>query len=270
MRTLADVAPEGILLAGAGRAILLQIADPAVGYGVARHSDFARHPMKRLTATLSYIYALSNGSADDARLVRTAVDRAHAPVRNPPREGHGEAAAAHPADPPYDARDAELQLWVAATLYDTGIGLYERAFGPLDAESGERVYREYAVLGTALQMPAELWPRDRAAFRAYFARRLDGLQVDSTVDDVARELLRARNAAPWLRAVMPLARFVTVGLLPAPVRELYGFDWSVRHERRLDRLLAATAAVYRRLPPAVRRFPQRHYLARLRSGGHLH
>ncbi len=256
--SLADVAPESFLLAGAGRAILLQIAHPAVGHGVAEHSDFAARPMKRLTATLSYIYALSNGSPADARLVRDAVNRAHAPVRSAPGAGAD-------GSPAYDAHDPELQLWVAATLYDTAITLYERAFGPLDAGSGERVYREYALLGTALQMPEELWPRDRAAFRRYRDETVAALRVDATVRGVADALLRAENAPLWLRAGMPLARFVTIGLLPTPVREQFGFDWDAARERRLDRLLDTAAPVYRLLPAHIRRAPQRHYLAALRG-----
>ena len=53
MTGMADLAREGILVAGAGRAILLQIADPSVAAGVARHSDFgsrtgrARTPGRR-------------------------------------------------------------------------------------------------------------------------------------------------------------------------------------------------------------------------------
>jgi hypothetical protein len=138
MLTLADISPESVLLAGAGRAILLQIAYPEIGYGVARHSDFANRPMDRLNATLSYIYALSSGSDDDVRLMRRAVNRAHAEVRNPPAPSRVDAArahsagaehpvdaaqsrsagaehphpagAAHPDDPHYDAHDPHLQL----------------------------------------------------------------------------------------------------------------------------------------------------------------
>jgi uncharacterized protein (DUF2236 family) len=47
------VAREGALLAGGARAILLQIAHPAVGRGVAEHSDFAGRPLDRLRATLT-------------------------------------------------------------------------------------------------------------------------------------------------------------------------------------------------------------------------
>ncbi|WP_066043885.1 oxygenase MpaB family protein [Herbiconiux solani] len=288
MVTLAGIAPESILLAGAGRAILLQIAHPAIGYGVARHSDFANRPMDRLHGTLTYIYALSNGTPDDVAAVRRAVNRAHGPVSNPPRGSAHRAHRAHgvelgedaaptsdsprapspqamdAGDPPYDAFDPQLQLWVAATLYDTAVLVYERVFGPLGDEEAERVYREYAVLGTALQMPAELWPADRAAFRRYWDETVAGLRVDDTIRGVAAALLKAERAPLPIRAGMPLARFATVALLPDAVRAQFGYPWSVVRQRRFDRLLAAIGAVYRVLPPRIRHWPQRYYLARLR------
>ena len=53
--TLRDVSNEAVLLAGGARAILLQIAMPAVGHGVARHSDFGADPLRRLRNTLTYL-----------------------------------------------------------------------------------------------------------------------------------------------------------------------------------------------------------------------
>jgi uncharacterized protein (DUF2236 family) len=292
MLRLADIAPESVLLAGAGRAILLQIANPAVGYGVARHSDFANRPMDRLNATLSYIYALSSGSDDDVRIMRRAVNRAHAAVRNPPRpssetssvdSGGGEPKSSRirgrssvvppeptevgdaAADPAYDARDPALQLWVAATLYDTALTVYQTVYGPLEDESADHVYREYARLGTTLQMPEELWPADRAAFRAYWNETVASLRVDDTVRGVAEALLRAEKAPLPIRTAMPIARLVTVALLPESVRREYRFAWSARRDRRFARLVRFGAPVYRALPRALRHWPQRHYVARIRT-----
>ncbi|SDZ13727.1 oxygenase MpaB family protein [Herbiconiux ginsengi] len=320
MLRLADIAPESVLLAGAGRAILLQIAYPAIGYGVARHSDFANRPMDRLNATLSYIYALASGSDDDVRLMRRAVNRAHAGVRNPPRAspssvsggavahdrgGEGSSSARppgkndageamdigdamgggappgdpvsgaqagvpasenpHPADPLYDAYDPHLQLWVAATLYDTALTVYQTVYGPLDDESADHVYREYARLGTTLQMPAELWPADRAAFRAYWTETVATLRVDDTIRGVADALLRAEKAPLPIRAAMPVARLVTVALLPESVRREYRFAWSPRRDRKFALVVRFGAPVYRVLPRALRRWPQRHYVSRIRT-----
>jgi uncharacterized protein (DUF2236 family) len=236
-----DVAAEGALLAGGGVAILLQVADPAVAAGVAKHSDFAERPLLRLQTTLTYVYAVVSGSDERIAAVRASVDRAHAPVER--------------------AFDPDLQLWVAATLYRTAADLDERIWGPLGQESADRVYRDYAVLGTALQVPPAAWPADRAAFTEYWNRRIAALHVSADARRIALDLLHPRTAPWWLKAGMPLARLLTAGLLPPELRAAYGLPWSSARERRFERTLAALATVYRRLPRRIRQWPSRYFAA---------
>lgn len=246
---LGDIAGESVLLAGGARAILLQIANPAVGRGVAEHSEFAANPLLRLRNTLTYIYVVANGTPEEIAHVASTVSATHSRVR---------------ADS-YDASDPYLQLWVAATLYDTAVGLHERIFGPLPAQDAEAVYREYAALGSALGMPRELWPADRAAFRRYWASATADLAVDDATLAVARELLHPRRIPLWLRASMPLARLVTAGLLTAEERALFALPWSERRQRRFERAIRITAAVYPRLPRRIRYWPKTFYLRRFRA-----
>jgi uncharacterized protein (DUF2236 family) len=238
--SIRDFAAEAALLAGGARAILLQVADPVVAAGVARHSDFASQPLARLRATLRYAYSVVLGSAEQADRTRLLVERAHRPIAG--------------------ASDPELQLWVAATLYQTAADLDERIFGRLEQESAERVYRHYAVLGTALQMPAESWPTDRAAFRAYWDQRLTGLRVTDDARRILLDLLHPKTGPWWLHAGMPLARLLTAGLLPAELRTEYGLPWSVLRERQFRRTMRLLAVVYRCIPRRIRHWPARHYL----------
>ena len=251
--TLADVAPESVLLAGAGRAILLQLAHPAVGHGVARHSNFVNDPLKRFHGTLAYIYALSNGTADQRKTVQKQVQRAHLPVK----------AAASGHVPAYNAADPQLQLWVAATLYESACQTYDVVFPALAASDAESVYRSYAVLGTALGMPAELWPRSRADFAVYWEEQLAQLYVDDTVRAVAAELLAARNAPWWIRAAMPLARFLTAGMLPPDVRQMYALPWSPRSDRLLGLFFRGATKLVPLVPAKVRHAPMHYYLKRI-------
>lgn len=246
---LAEIAAESVLIAGGARAILLQLANPAVGRGVAEHSDFAANPLLRLRNTLSYVYVLVYGDEDEQRRISDLVNRSHEPVR-----GAG-----------YTAVDPELQLWVAATLYDTAITVYERVFGPLPSEDAEALYRQYSLLGTALQMPQELWPADRAAFRRYWARTSGQLHTDVATRRVADQLLHPRNVPSWVKAVMPLVRLLTAGLLTAQQRALYGITWDARQQRRFDRVMQLTATVYPRLPRRLRHWPKNHYLRAFRA-----
>jgi uncharacterized protein (DUF2236 family) len=259
-KRMRDVAGEAVLLAGGARAILLQIADPAVGRGVARHSDFAADPMRRLRNTLTYIYVIVYGSADDTARVTAMADAAHRSVR-----GTGPVRGAGPAPGDgYDATDPESQLWVAATLYDTAITVYESVFGALTPEDADALYREYAVLGTALQVPPELWPDDRAAFHRYWNSQLARLRVTDDTRRVAHELLHSRAIPWWLRASMPLARLVTAGLLTPSLRVAFELPWDARRQRRYERAMRVVAAVYPRLPRSIRHWPMRHYLRAFR------
>ncbi|MEO6943382.1 MAG: oxygenase MpaB family protein [Lacisediminihabitans sp.] len=273
-KRMRDIAGEAVLLAGGARAILLQIADPGVGEGVARHSDFASDPMRRLRNTLSYIYVVVYGTADDRARVVAMVNAAHRSVRgtvrlrvkNPRRDGTplpGESAVnveASVSGDRYDAADPQLQLWVAATLYDTAITVHESVFGTFAPVDADALYREYAVLGTALQVPPELWPEDRAAFRRYWDSQLARLRVTDDTRRVARELLDSHAIPWWLRLGMPLARLVTAGLLPPSLRVAFELPWDAARQRRHERAMRMIAAVYPRLPRRIRQWPMRHYV----------
>lgn len=250
---LADIAAEGILLLGAGRAILLQIANPPVGHGVAAHSDFTSRPLDRLQNTMTYVYAVVYGSPEQLTAVRRRVNKAHVPVR---RKAGGE-------DRGYSAFDPQLQLWVVATLYDTAVTVHERIYGTLDADSADRIYRDYEELGSALQVPPRLWPADRAAFAAYWNDQLELLETDELTRRVADDLLHPVSVPLWLRAAMPLARLVTAGLLPEAVRNSFGMPWDGRRQRRFDRVMRCCAGVYPRLPRFVRHGLRNHYLRQL-------
>ena len=255
---LRDISNEAILLAGGARAILLQVAMPTVGRGVSGHSDFTADPLRRLRNTLTYLYVLVYGTPQEIERITGHVNRAHAPVH---------AAA---GSPPYDARDPHQQLWVAATLYDSAVTVYAAVFGEPTADDSESLYRQYAVIGTALQMPAELWPADRAAFADYWRRSHAQLRVDDASRRICRDLLHPVAAPLWVRAAMPLARFLTAGFLDAELRASFGLPWNDRRERRFARTLRILGAVYPRLPGWVRHWPARHYLTAFRSGTSHH
>ena len=255
VRNLADIGAEGVLLAGAGRAILLQIANPAVGHGVAEHSDFIARPLDRFRATVTYVYAVVYGTEDQVAAVRRSVNRAHSAVRRKPDAGsHG-----------YSAFDAQAQLWVVATLYDTAITVYEKIYGQLDNEAADLMYSDYARIGTVLQLPADLWPADRAAFRTYWDASLRTLELDAVSAGVGRDLLYPPAGPLWLRMSMPLIRFITAGLLPDHLRAGFGLPWSDRHSRLFDRTTRWSALVYPRLPRPVRHCVKNYCLGRLRT-----
>ncbi|QYH35413.1 oxygenase MpaB family protein [Salinibacterium sp. M195] len=242
---IADVSADVALLAGGGAAILLQIAHPAVGLAVAEHSDFARRPLDRLNGTLTYLYVTVYGTPAEAAEVARRVGAAHRPVR---------------ADS-YDARDPQLQLWVAATLYDTAMRVRELVFGPMREVDAETLLSDYAVIATALGVPRSLWPADRAAFAAYWNESVASLSVTNASRGVAHRLLYPTAGPWWLRPAMPLVRVLTGGLLSEELREAYAL---AHHPKLFDRIMWVTRAVYPRLPRWIRFAAQRRYLTAFR------
>ena len=243
-KDVARFADDGVLIAGGGRAILLQVADPTVAAGVARRSDFAHRPLQRLHNTLTYVYAVVLGTPDDLARVAGFVNRAHTPVES--------------------AEDVALQLWVAATLYETAALVHERVFGPIPTAIAEEIYLGYAPLGTALQMPDSAWPADTTAFRTYWDARLAELTVTDDARQIAHDLFAPVTAPAWLRAALPTARLLTIDLLPASIRSAYGFDWSPRDQRRADRVWGVIRFLARVTPHRLRATPSRRYLKALR------
>ncbi|HET6726334.1 MAG TPA: oxygenase MpaB family protein [Gammaproteobacteria bacterium] len=245
---MAAIAGEGILLAGGMRAILLQVAHPAIGRGVAEHSNFTNRAMDRLRATMTYVYCMTFGSPDERRAVRDQVETVHRSINGPG----------------YDARDPDLQLWVAATLYHTALMLYERWVCRLDDRRAEIIYRQYRILGAALQMREEQWPTDRAAFSNYWNAMLKRLEVTDAARAVCDDLFHPRQVPLWMRTAMPLNRLITAALLPAPIRDAYGIDWNDRRQRRFNRFSNTVRLVYPRVPVPLRQFPKIWYLHDMR------
>lgn len=241
-RDLREYAEDGALVLGGAAAILLQIASPVVGAGVAAHSAFASDPMRRLRHTLSYVYAVTLSPDELAGIAARFVDRAHEGVPG--------------------ARDPEHQLWVAATLYRVGVDLHERLHGPLAPHVADAVYAANARLGTALQLPPDAWPADRAAFERYWSASIPRLRVTEEARRVAAELLHSRGIPWWARAGMPAVRVLTAGLLPASVREQFGMRL---RPRAFALTLGAVRLLVRLAPRRLRALPSRRLLAALRE-----
>jgi uncharacterized protein (DUF2236 family) len=252
---LADFVGEAVLLAGAGAAVMYQLARKEVGLGVVEHSTTLDRPLDRLRTTLTYVYAMSLGDEEQRRAVAAMVDRRHGPVRSAGR---------------YSAFDPELQLWVAATLVRTGETIRERVFGPMDPATRERVYRDAWILGTALQVTPAMWPPTRTEFEDYWHSSVALLAPDPAVQRYARRLLSSAAAPLPARPVQPLQSLVTRGSLDARTRDVLALPWSPSDQVAYDRFWRLLPPVYRRIPRGVRQLPGRLVLAdfrrRLRSG----
>src|SRR5262245_43221427 len=144
------------LLAGPAN-VIMQLARPGVGYGVVESRvESGRvdlHPIKRARTTFTYLAVATGGSPEQKAAFRRAVNRAHAQVYSTDES---------PVQ--YHAFDRDLQLWVGACLYKGAVDIYRSFIGEMDVQTAERHYSEGVPLGTMLQVPEDMWPKDRAAF----------------------------------------------------------------------------------------------------------
>jgi uncharacterized protein (DUF2236 family) len=242
---------EGVLLAGGLRALLLQLAHPAVGHGVAEHSAFESDPLARLHSTLAYVYVVAAGEEDLVRRVARSVGRAHRTVMSEP-----DAAVV------YDARDPALQFWVAATIHDTALRIAEAVWGRLPLPLADELLARMGRIATALGLPAAEWPTTRAAFDAAFAAAATDLRFDEETVPVVRALVAATATPRWIRLVMPAYLRTTLATLPALQPALAPL--LPRRTPDLLPLVLKLAPATRLLPPSVRRLPARRILAAAR------
>lgn len=251
---------EALLLLGAGpRALLLQIAHPAVAAGVDQHSDFRADPWERLAATLRSYLTILYGTSTAARSEIRRLNALHRSI----------------SGPGYTARDAELSLWVHATLVDSTIAVYDAWIEPLDRDRREAFYAETRQVGRAFGVPDRRLPADLDGFERYVEGMI-GPGGPVRVSPVARELAEAVLRPPlapvarWLpggESIRPLLERIpvdlyawtlwpAVGLLPVAVRADYALRWGARERLVSDWLVAAWRAWRPLLPTTFRQMPQ--------------
>lgn len=237
----------GALLAGNAN-VIMQLALPPVGYGVlestVERSKVTSHPLRRFRTTFTYIAVAMLGTDQERARFRAGVDRVHRQVRS---------TAASPVR--YNAMDPRLQLWVAACLYYGSVDLYDRMYGPMDDRTADAFYRHAARFGTTLQVPAHMWPPDRAAFARYWADAVAATCIDEPVRAYLRDLMVGEHLPRALRGSARFSTWVTTGFLPQHFRDQMGLAWSAVDERRFARFMRGVGLVQRLLPLAVRRFP---------------
>jgi uncharacterized protein (DUF2236 family) len=237
---------EAVLLLGGGRALLLQVAHPAVAAGVAEHSDFRSRPLGRLLRTLKLSISLSFGTRAQALEAARTINRTHQRIRGPG----------------YEATDPRLLLWVHATLVESVFATHAAFIRPLSADERAAYYRGSQVVGSLLGIPPGAYPAGLAAFEGYVERMVSlGPGSELVVDDRARALAAAVFRPPGLLpglAALP-TQAVTAGLLPPPLREAYALRWG-----RQDR--AVVGALRGVLPRTLPLLPERLRYLRAPAG----
>ena len=256
---------EIVVVAGWGRAILLQLAHPLIAAGVADHSSFRGSLItrfKRLSSTVGAMLSLTFGSDEEAISAAAGINLIHDRVSG----RLGEAVDELHAGVRYSAHDPELLRWVHATLLESIPLTYELLVGTLTAGERDRYCAEAAIVEPLLDIPEGLLPRNSAQLDGYVQEML--LSRRLTVSATSRALARDVLFPPRWRLIWPAFRplqLITIGLLPPVIREGYGFSWTARDARALTRWTSALRRVHDAAPRLVREWPasRRHAAAGL-------
>lgn len=242
---------EGVLLLGGGAAIILQVAHPLVGAGVAEHSNYREDPWGRLYRTLDITTSMVFGSTEKANEASERLRNVHKRVNGTISEDGGK----YPKGTRYSANDPDLGMWVHATLVDTSLQVYTAYVGSLSHKQKLRFYEEQKLLGEMFGVPVEKQPPTLAEFHDYYERMI---QEELAVTDALRDVVDAtmRPELPFVaRPLVEALNLATVSLLPAKLRDDLGLDWGPKRQRLVDASRSLIKRTLPALPSLVREFP---------------
>jgi uncharacterized protein (DUF2236 family) len=246
------------LLAVAAYPILLQVAHPTVGAGVAEYSGFKTDPWGRLLRTIDYSYAISYGGPRLAWEVGRRVRNFHKSVRGVRPDGE-----------PYYALEPKAYAWVHATLAEAIVRGHQVFGRPIPDSDIDAFWAQWRRQGRLVGVRLGELPQTWGEFRDYFDRMVADELVDNEAvqDALAAFGDPARPPVPflaewgWKIARVPAVRstgLATVGLLPPVLRERFGVEWSRVRQRQFDLLAAASRASTPFLPSSVRNVGPRY------------
>jgi uncharacterized protein (DUF2236 family) len=247
-----DGVPGIALLAGPAN-VIMQLAHPAVGYGVkesrVESGRIDRHPIKRARTTFTYLAVATRGNVEQQKAYRKAVTQAHAQV-----------TSTEESPVKYNALDPELQLWVAACLYKGGVDVRRMFIGEMSDETADQHYHDSMALGTMLQVRPEMWPTDRSAFDKYWDGQLEKIRIDDTIREFLYPIAVARLRGLQLPGPLQhinesIALLITTGFLPQRFRDEMKLEWNNSKQREFDALMTAIKVGNSVAPSFVRNFP---------------
>ncbi|GAC1575826.1 MAG: oxygenase MpaB family protein [Candidatus Dormibacteria bacterium] len=225
------VMAEPVLMLGAGRALLMQAAQPLVAEGAIEHSTYATDPYGRFERTVEWVTIVCFGTTAEARRACRHINRLHGAVEGRLKAAHGTRVVR--GGTAYSGRDPELLRWVHATFVDTMLVTHDAFVGSLTEEDADRFVREWDAVAALMGVPAaSLWG-SRAALADYVQQQQEAktgpCRPGAGSRLVAQTVLRPPVSSAAMRPGWAVVTFATVGLLPSSMRRAYGIRWTPAH-----------------------------------------
>ncbi|KAL2839272.1 hypothetical protein BJY01DRAFT_250584 [Aspergillus pseudoustus] len=230
---LGDFMQELIFLLSGQYAILCQFAHPSLAKGSLEHSDFDKRVGARLQNTTTYLIATVFGTMEEKEAIFGLIHRLHSRVRGDE----------------YSADDPELHKWTAVTVLVGWFTVHEVFLGKLPQEKLEHLYQEASIFATSLRMPATMWPSTLEDFWKYWNNNIDNLEITNEARQLCENLLHPKELPLWMRVGAPLARLVTIHILPDRLVKEYNLEKSKQATRIQYRLAVSFIRITYRLVP---------------------
>ncbi|WP_168929481.1 oxygenase MpaB family protein [Nocardioides sp. GY 10113] len=232
------------------RALIIGATHPVPYVGTSQSTLARERPFERLARTALAFETVFFAPREEADRLLGAVRGMHRRVRGELDRDEGTFAAGTP----YDAFDPELMLWTMAMLADSSRVAFETLVRPLSRAERDDLWADWVRFGVLFGMPEDVAPADSAAFERWMQGWYDGGRMHLTEE--ARAVGRAIATdmpVPWpMTPGIRMTNLTVIGMLPAPVRDLFGLRWTPAHAAAWRSLTAAVRASQRVVPDRVR------------------
>ncbi|HEY6932770.1 MAG TPA: oxygenase MpaB family protein [Marmoricola sp.] len=232
------------------RALLVGATHPVPYVGTSESTLAKERPFERLARTAKAFETVFFGTREQADSVLRAVDSLHRTVRGrlPRDEG------TFPAGTPYDAFDPGLMFWTMAMLADSSRVAFETLVRPLSIGEREDLWADWVRFGELFGMPREAAPATAIDFDDWMRAWLRSGRMHLTEEAllVGRAIAVATPVPLRLAAGVRVTKLIVAGMLPSPVRRLYGLRWSPAHEEAFRLAAAGVRRSQRVVPDRVR------------------
>jgi uncharacterized protein (DUF2236 family) len=241
-------------LIAAGYALVLQVAHPTVGAGVAQHSSYKQDPWGRLFRTLDFTNSLIYAEPLVAAAVARNIRSMHTKIKGVRADGSR-----------YHALEPDAYAWVHASLFGSIASAHARFGNPLRREQEEQFWVEWRGLGRLLGIRERDLPRTLDGYHDYFEAIVhDVLEDNKSVHGVIESLSKLADpplphyVQPVWKLGMPSVaramRLATIGMLPPILRERFGLRWTHAQQLELLTLGATSRATTPLMPRSLRAF----------------
>ena len=233
---------------------LLQLLHPAIGAGVAQHSNFFEDPWDRIIRSIPQIMGVIYDP--DPEAVGRRVRDYHRTIKGVDYRGR-----------PYRALAPGTYWWAHAT-FQYAVELVADRFDAhrLDRAEREELYLDGVEWYRRYGVSMKRVPADRSAFGEEWDRHLEEVlelnpAAERAIDMALHERTMAIGFLPaWTRLLQPLLvapvlRLTAIGGLPPTVRRRFSIPWRPDEEIEYRLLQLGVREMWRNLPASLRYGP---------------